>query len=335
MVSYAFVKDIQRKTWRAEELALLRGQAIGDSHCDAILKEALLDRDYDRRGLGARVAEVRRQGDWLLTSFPDREVTGNVLVRSEFLIMRHVGGGTLPLRNTERYCQATVDRILAAAPAAIMYRCCDYDAEDFSFFDEQDAGVRGYASCRGLQRLLAQPDLLALDLAVVDRLLDTGLPVRLLMPFVQFPSQMRECRDVVERRYAGRARRPDQLGMMLEVPANLYQLREFAMADFFVYGPSDLLKFLFGGIDRNEPAYARVEPRALLEPVRHSLDALESLGGKEVFFAKSLIDLATELDLTRFARTRIRSLYMPSQLASLAADDRTRESHGMHRSAYA
>src|SRR4051794_1824967 len=106
-MGYSFVKSIGTGTLPANELRSLRNSAIADSHTDAILKEALLDKDdYDRTGLKTTVAAKCRRGDVILSSFPDDDLTGaQLLVRSEFMILREVGDGRLSRQHRDAYIE--------------------------------------------------------------------------------------------------------------------------------------------------------------------------------------------------------------------------------------
>lgn len=311
-MDFAFVKEIGTRAFSAGEVAALQRDALPGSHRDFILKEALIDPACDKRGLAAAAQRVTAQGNYVLNSFPDEHFTGcNLLVRSEFLLLRHVGAGRLPLGDAEAYARATVDRLLACAPAAVIYRLCDYDRDDFGFLDPRELGG---STERGAQFLIDEPRLLQLDLTVIRALADAGIPVRVLIPFVRFPDQLAWLRERIAGFFAAGPHGAPDVGIMLEVPATLFQVECFLQADFFVPGPSDLVKYLFGGLDRNSRTYEKASDRLLLEPLERAVRALEEVGGREIFFTKNLIQLARELDLPRYRQVVFRDLFMPFQL---------------------
>jgi hypothetical protein len=321
-MDYSFVKSIGNEGLPDGLLESLRKSVVLGSHADAILKEALLDRPYDKEPLHEIVVETARAGDFILNSFPDRHFIGaNLLVRSEFLLLREIGGEKFSFEAMEGYVRKTLGRILPYAPNALIYRCLDYNPRDFNFLPDTSltSAKEATLDSRGAQRLLDQKPLLDMDLRLMQRFLENGLSVDVLVPFVQFPSQIEAlfCRmqPFLSDRRSGEIR----FGMMIEVPANLYQIAFFDKVDFFIFGPSDLLKYFYGGIDRNDRVFEQVSTSLLTEPVHFALQAIENLGGKEVFFAKSLIDLVRCFDHSNYPTTTFRTLYMPDQIAGLKA----------------
>jgi len=310
-MDFEFVRNIGKRAFSPDEIAVIRGSAPVGSHGDFILKESLIDPTYDKTHLAVAAQKVTADNNYILNSFPDEHfLNTNLLVRSEFLILRHVGASCLRFRDADAYVKATVDRLLTYKPAKLIYRLCDFNAEDFGFLDECDCS----GTERGAQFLIEETRLLELDLAVIGALLCSGLEVRILIPFVRFPDQLHCLSNWITSHFASRFHRPPSIGVMLEVPANLFQVEAFAMADFFVPGPSDLTKYLFGGLDRNHKVYEKVTDQVLLEPLEGAICALDRLSGREIFFTKSLIELARQLDLSRFQNVIFRDLFVPFQL---------------------
>jgi len=83
--------------------------------------------------------------------------------------------------------KAAVER---CAPARLIYRLCDFSAEDFGFLDPRE---RSGSTERGAQFLIDETSLLKFDLAVIDALLDSGVDVRVLIPFIRFPDHWAAC----------------------------------------------------------------------------------------------------------------------------------------------
>src|SRR5947208_16514350 len=97
-IDYSFVKKIGRAEFSLEEIHALRSLAVRDSHCDAILKEALLDGDYDRDCPGRQIGQLG--DDFILTEFPCQVFTAtNLLSCSECLLFWHVADGRLRFRS--------------------------------------------------------------------------------------------------------------------------------------------------------------------------------------------------------------------------------------------
>jgi phosphotransferase system enzyme I (PtsP) len=80
-----------------------------------------------------------------------------------------------------------------------------------------------------------------------------------MFPMVSHVGEYRQARALLERELIAAERRPDavSVGVMLEVPALLFQLGElFAAVDFVSIGSNDLLQFLFA-CDRSNPRLAQ------------------------------------------------------------------------------
>lgn len=313
-LDYSFVKSIADGGVEAVTLNELRRTCIPGSHVDAILREALLDRPRQAEELPRRIVDAARDGHLILSSFPDQRYHGaRLLVRSEFLILGEVGAGRLDVDDTDGYVSKTVRRLAAVQPASVMYRCLDYNAEEFGFLPSGMLDDGRPTRVRGVQRLLEQPALLDLDCRIVQGLVEAAVPVQVLVPFIQFPEQFAAIATAVRTRLSHSLRDP-RIGMMVEVPANLFQLDQFSAAEFFVFGPGDLLKHLFGGVERNDALYRLVSTSVLAEPVRHAMATIEAVGHKQVFFAKTLIALAGRLRLSTGPGTVVRNVYTPDQL---------------------
>ncbi len=121
---------------------------------------------------------------------------------------------------------------------------------------------------RGLRLLLRQPDLFETQLAAILRAARAG-PVRVLLPMVTNPAEVRAAREIYER-VARRLRRrgerlPDPLpplGIMIETPGAALAADALALeADFFAIGTNDLAMYTLA-VDR-----AATEVASLYDPL--------------------------------------------------------------------
>ncbi|MDH5546988.1 MAG: hypothetical protein OEZ43_15460 [Gammaproteobacteria bacterium] len=314
-MDYSFVKKIVSSSLTDIDLIEARRQAVPGSHTDVILKESLLDRMYDKQGLRKRISEITASGEFILNSFPCENFRGaNLLLRSEFLILQYVGNGCLTTDLLDDYIRHTIERIRGFSASRIMYRCCDYHRHDFSFFTSDFFANQHSALARGAQLLVDEEELFLLDMKIVQGLLDWGIPVDILIPFVQFPDQLTALRDRAESfiSYNGIN---SKFGMMLEVPANLFQISDYSVSDFFVFGPSDLTKYLYGGIDRNDWNYGSISDDVILAPIVHAIEEINCLQNRQVLLAKQLLNLEERLDYQQRESLKFRKLFMPNQIA--------------------
>lgn len=316
-MNYAFVKAIHAGGVPVDLLDRLRRTAVRGSHTDMILREALLDRPYATAELSRVVARVAGSGDFILNSFPSPRFAGaRLLLRSEFLLLRELGAGRLNGGARGVYVENTFRRIMVCRPSAVIYRCLDYNPVEVAFLEPDEETESARPRSRGAQRLIDDEELVEMDCRVMNRFASVGIPVDVLLPFVQFPDQVDVLRERIWRCLSPQARRRAKLGIMLEVPINLYQVASFTRVDFFVLGPGDLLRYFYGDVGRDDPGFEKAAISALREPLRHALSVIDALGGRQVFYAKQLVDTMMASDAATYRRTLCRPLYMPDQLAA-------------------
>jgi phosphotransferase system enzyme I (PtsI) len=129
---------------------------------------------------------------------------------------------------------------------------------------EAEAGANPALGLRGIRMLLRQTELFETQLAAILRAAARG-PVKILLPMVTTPSEVRASREVMER-VARRLRRrgatiPDPLpplGAMIETPGAALAADALALeADFFAIGTNDLAMYALA-VDRADSVVAHL-----------------------------------------------------------------------------
>jgi phosphoenolpyruvate-protein phosphotransferase len=186
------------------------------------------------------------------------------LLRTEFLFMNR---DDLP--DEEAQVEAYTEVLEAMGGDPVTIRVLDWGGEkDMQALAEGMEALHGGPNpalgLRGLRLLLKRPELLEVQFAAILRVADKG-KVRILLPLVTTPNEVKQAREIYER-VARRIRRrgvhlPDrlpELGVMIETPGAALAADAIALeADFFSIGTNDLAMYTLA-VDRGEADVAHL-----------------------------------------------------------------------------
>lgn len=190
--------------------------------------------------------------------------TGIGLLRSEFLFMNR---DEVPDEEAQYDAYAEIVDAMGGDPVTI--RVLDWGGEKqidslTAAGFEAEAGANPALGLRGIRVLLRESEIFETQLAAILRAAARG-PVKILLPMVTTPSEVRAAREAMER-VARRLRRrgasiPDPLpplGAMIETPGAALAADALALeADFFAIGTNDLAMYALA-VDRADSVVAHL-----------------------------------------------------------------------------
>ena len=210
--------------------------------------------------------------------------SGIGLLRSEFMFL---SASALPDEDVQEAAYRAVITAMGGDPTTI--RLLDWGGEK-----EGDAMARRLGdrppdanpalSLRGVRLLLADPELLEMQLGAILRAAAAG-PVRILVPLVTTPGEMRAVRDALERvarrlrRRGGGGKPPAKLsplGAMIETPAAALMADAIALdADFLSIGSNDLTMYTLAADRASSDVATLYDPLnpAVLRLIASTVDA--------------------------------------------------------------
>ncbi|GGX87400.1 phosphoenolpyruvate-protein phosphotransferase PtsP [Litchfieldella qijiaojingensis] len=154
------------------------------------------------------------------------------------------------------------DQLESFAPLPVVMRTLDIGGDkDLPYFPIDEANP--FLGWRGIRVTLDHPEVLMVQLRAMLRASQGLDNLQILLPMVTNVDEVDDTLKLIERAQAELAEedvvveRP-KIGVMLEVPATLYQLEQLAArVDFFSVGSNDLTQYLLA-VDRNNPRVAEL-----------------------------------------------------------------------------
>jgi len=188
----------------------------------------------------------------------DRGAEGIGLYRTEIPFM---SSDRFPTEEEQRALYR--QHLVAFEPRPVTMRTLDVGGDkSLSYFPiTEDNPFLGW---RGIRVTLDHPEILLVQArAMIKASAGLDSPLRIMLPMITNVSEVEEGVGLVERCYSELVeegwdiRRPE-IGVMIEVPAAVYQAREIAKrADFLEVGSNDLTQYILA-VDRNNPRVANL-----------------------------------------------------------------------------
>jgi phosphotransferase system enzyme I (PtsP) len=154
------------------------------------------------------------------------------------------------------------EQLESFSPLPVVMRTLDIGGDkDLPYFPIEEANP--FLGWRGIRVTLDHPEVLMVQLRAMLRASQGLDNLQVLLPMVTNVDEVDDAlrlldRAIVELGEEGVVARRPKVGVMIEVPATLYQLEALSQrADFFSVGSNDLTQYLLA-VDRNNPRVAEL-----------------------------------------------------------------------------
>ncbi|MCZ6501129.1 MAG: phosphoenolpyruvate--protein phosphotransferase, partial [Gammaproteobacteria bacterium] len=205
----------------------------------------------------------------------DRGAEGVGLLRTEVHFMMK---DAFPTEEEQRVIYR--EHLLAFAPKMVTIRTLDIGGDKaLPYFPIEEENP--FLGWRGIRVTLDHPEIFIAQIRAMIRA-NEGIDahLRIMLPMVSSISEVDEAKKLIDKCYAEvveegtKVKKPD-IGVMIEVPAAVYQAREIARrVDFLSVGSNDLIQYMLA-VDRNNSRVAELYQEfhpAILHALKHVVD---------------------------------------------------------------
>ena len=205
----------------------------------------------------------------------DRGAEGVGLYRTEVYFMMN---DAFPTEEEQRLIYR--EHLLAFSPKMVTMRTLDIGGDKaLPYFPIEEANP--FLGWRGIRVTLDHPEIFIAQIRAMIRA-NEGIDahLRIMLPMVSSISEVDEAKKLIDKCYVEvteegtRVKKPD-IGVMIEVPAAVYQAREIARrVDFLSVGSNDLVQYMLA-VDRNNSRVAELYQEfhpSVLHALKHVVD---------------------------------------------------------------
>ncbi len=244
-----FTRPSERRQMLSREL--IEQGRIFERELDELKELPCITRDGWRVQLWVNIGLT---GD--LTRSLDRGAEGIGLFRTEIPFMSK---DSFPTEHEQRVLYR--EHMEAFEPRPVTMRTLDIGGDkSLSYFPIKEENP--FLGWRGIRITLDHPEILLVQVRAMIKA-NAGLrgDLRIMLPMISSPDELRSAKVLVDQAYQevleeGVGAKPPQVGVMVEVPAAVYQAKQLAKeADFLAVGSNDLTQYILA-VDRNNARVA-------------------------------------------------------------------------------